>query len=103
MHHGSTDQGLGSLSFYKEELAGEINNFVHDRARVTSKEVQEVLQDILDDVIAAVARARLILQGTKEKETWERFLAGYVAFHFLSPRYKLAALTGSSAVTEPSP
>jgi hypothetical protein len=69
---------------------------VHDRARVTNKDIKAVLQDILDDVINAVARARLILQGEKEKETWERFLAGYVAFHFLSPRYKLEALTGST-------
>jgi hypothetical protein len=66
---------------------------VHDRARVTNKDIKAVLQDILDDVINAVARARLILQGEKEKETWERFLAGYVAFHFLSPRYKLETLT----------
>lgn len=83
------------LSFYKEELAGETNNFVHDRSRVTGKDIRIVLQDILDDVVAAVARARMILQGQKEKEIWEQFLAGYVAFHFLSPRYKLASLTES--------
>ncbi|GJE97335.1 terpenoid synthase-like protein [Phanerochaete sordida] len=81
------------LSFYKEEMAGERHNFVHDRARVTGKDVSSVLDDILDEVVGAVDRARGILQGEKEKETWERFLAGYVAFHFLSPRYKLAQLT----------
>ena len=83
------------LSFYKEELANETNNFVHDRARVTGKGIKAVLQDILEEVINAVTRAREILQGEKEKETWERFLSGYVAFHFLSPRYKLETLTGS--------
>lgn len=80
------------LSFYKEEVAGEKHNFVHDRARVTGKDVQTVLLDILEEVIGAVQRARAILQGEREKEIWERFLAGYVAFHFLSPRYKLAQL-----------
>ena len=68
---------------------------MHDRVRVTGKDVRAVLQDILDEVISAVVRARVILQGRKEKETWERFLSGYVAFHFLSPRYKLETLTGS--------
>ena len=65
---------------------------MHDRARVTGKNVEQVLSDILDEVVSAVERARTILQGDKERETWERFLAGYVAFHFLSPRYKLMEL-----------
>ncbi|GJE97337.1 terpenoid synthase-like protein [Phanerochaete sordida] len=81
------------LSFYKEEMAGERHNFVHDRARVTGKDVRDVLEDILNEVVGAVERGRDILQGEKERETWERFLAGYVAFHFLSPRYKLTQLT----------
>lgn len=82
------------LSFYKEELVGETNNFVHDRVHVTGKDVKGALLDILNETVNAVARARLILQGEKERAIWERFLQGYVAFHFLSPRYKLAALTG---------
>ena len=80
------------LSFYKEEMAGEKDTFVRDRANVTGKDVEAVLLDILDEVIGAVQRARDILQGDKEKQTWEKFLAGYVAFHFLSPRYKLTEL-----------
>lgn len=93
----SSDDGVPSdiLSFYKEELAGEQSNFVHDRANVTGKSVRQVLLDILNEVVSAVERARLILQGEQEKRTWEQFLAGYVAFHFLSPRYRLAELTGT--------
>lgn len=84
------------LSFYKEELAGERHNFVHDRARVTGRTVEQVLSDIIDEVVGAVERARTILRGEKERQTWESFLAGYVAFHFVSPRYKLAQLTAAA-------
>ena len=83
------------LSFYKEELVGETANFVHDRAKVSGKTIPEVLSDILQEVITSVNRARTLLRGEKEKETWEKFIAGYVAFHFYSPRYKLIELTGS--------
>lgn len=83
------------LSFYKEELAGETANFVHDRAKVSGKKITEVLADVLQEVTSSVNRARVLLQGDKEKETWERFIAGYVAFHFYSPRYQLIELTGS--------
>ncbi len=83
------------LSFYKEELAGETANFVHDRAKVSGKNVAEVLSEVWQEVIGSVSRARALLQGDKEKETWERFIAGYVAFHFYSPRYQLVELTGS--------
>ncbi len=71
---------------------------IHDRVSVTGKTVPEVLSDLLDEAVSSVERARVILQGEKEKETWERFIAGYVAFHFLSPRYRLKELTGSEYV-----
>ena len=58
------------LSFYKEEIAGERHNFVHDRARVTDKDAAGVLNDILDEVVGAVTRARSILRGAKEQATW---------------------------------
>lgn len=83
------------LSFYKEELAGETANFVHDRAKVSGKTVAEVLSEVLEEVVGSVNRARVLLRGEKEKEAWERFITGYVAFHFYSPRYQLIELTGS--------
>ncbi|PSR80103.1 hypothetical protein PHLCEN_2v6804 [Hermanssonia centrifuga] len=86
------------LSFYKEELAGETGNFVHDQAIVTGYTVEKVLSDLLDEVVVSVNRARVLLKGEKERQTWEQFLAGYVAFHFFSPRYRLLDLTGSQYV-----
>nr|BCX55500.1 sesquiterpene synthase [Phanerodontia chrysosporium] len=80
------------LSFYKEELDGETKNFIHDRARVTGKDIEAALMDSMEDVIDAVNRGRQILQGEKERKAWDSFLVGYVAFHFISPRYKLERL-----------
>lgn len=82
------------MSFYKEELAGESNNFVHDRVTVTRKNTPTVLSDMLEELVASVHRARAILQSEKAKETWEEFIEGYAAFHLLSPRYRLAELLG---------
>ena len=87
-----------SLSFYKEELAGENNNFVHDRATVTKKNISSVLSDMLDELVASVHRARSILRSQKAKDTWEEFIEGYVAFHFLTSRYKLEELLGPEFV-----
>ncbi|EKM53565.1 uncharacterized protein PHACADRAFT_197990 [Phanerochaete carnosa HHB-10118-sp] len=80
------------LSFYKEAVAGEKNNFVHDHARVTGKDIKTSLMDITKDTINLVNRARQILQNEKERQAWESFILGYVAFHFISPRYKLKEL-----------
>lgn len=83
------------LSFYKEEIAGEKTNLVHDLSDVLNKPIEEVLESLLDEVVQAVRRGREVLRGEQERATWERLLSGWVAFHFLSPRYRLAELTGS--------
>ena len=83
------------LSFYKEEIAGEKTNLVHDLSNVLNKSIEENLESLLDEVVHAVRRGREVLSGEQERATWERLLSGWAAFHFLSPRYRLAALTGS--------
>jgi len=82
------------LSFYKEELAGERDNYIHDRVLITKKDVDVVLTDVVNEVVASVQRSRVILKGEKEKKTWEQFMAGYVAYHYMSPRYRLSELVG---------
>ncbi|KAI0343535.1 terpenoid synthase [Trametopsis cervina] len=86
------------LSFYKEELAGERDNYIHDRSRITKEGVPAVLKHVVQEVVASVDRAREILKGEKEKETWERFLAAYVAYHYMSPRYRLAELVAADSL-----
>ncbi|PSS05546.1 hypothetical protein PHLCEN_2v3748 [Hermanssonia centrifuga] len=83
------------FSFYKEELAGETRNFIHDRAVTTNKSVSAALTDTVDEIVAAAQTARRILQGQKEKDVLGRFMAGYAAFHFHSTRYHLKDLMGS--------
>ena len=70
-------------------------NFIHDRARVTDKDVPDVILWLVDQIADAVNRTRDVLKGEKEKEYWERFISGYAAFHYFSVRYRLVELTGS--------
>lgn len=61
---------------------------------MTRKDIPTVLSDMLDELVASVHRARVILQTQKAKDTWEEFIEGYVAFHFLTSRYRLEELLG---------
>ncbi|PSS05543.1 hypothetical protein PHLCEN_2v3745 [Hermanssonia centrifuga] len=80
------------FSFYKEELAGERNNFVHDRATLSKSSLLDALFSIVDEILAAIKRARCVLKGEKERRIWNDFLAGYVLYHFIAPRYLLREL-----------
>ena len=82
------------FSFYKEEIAHETANFIHERAAVTEKDVSVALLDVVNEAAATVHKAHVILTGEMEKQAWERFIAGYVAFHRRSPRYQLDELFG---------
>ncbi|KAI0343533.1 terpenoid synthase [Trametopsis cervina] len=88
------------LSFYKEECAGEKDNFVHDRAVVTGKPLSAVLSDMLEELVKSVKQARVIIQDERARSTWEEFIEGYVAFHLLSPRYRLEELLGPKFISE---
>ena len=80
------------VSFYKEELAGERHNYVHDRANTSSCSVETVLQELVEEVIAAVEKGRNILQTEREKDAWQGFVDGYFWFHVYSTRYRLHEL-----------
>ena len=84
-------------SFYKEELARESANLVPDRAKAAGVlDVATSLQDITSELVDAVKKTRLILNGGMEKDTWEKFMTGYIAYHKISPRYRLHDLLGNS-------
>ena len=53
---------------------------MHDRALVTKKNISTVLSELVDELVASIERARSILKGEKEKETWERVTHGRRAF-----------------------
>ena len=82
------------FSFYKEEIAQETANFIHERAAVTEKDAFSALSDVAEEAVGTVLRVRSILEGEKEKEAWERFMAGYTSWHRYSPRYRLNDVFG---------
>ncbi|GJE83989.1 terpenoid synthase [Phanerochaete sordida] len=77
------------LSFYKEELAGEQDNFVHDIMAVSGLDAPQVLSDLVDAAVKTVQRARIVLQDSEELKVFESMLEGYIAFHFTVSRYRL--------------
>ena len=91
--NGSDTHSSDIASFYKEELAGEQANYVHDRAYTTSSSPEEVLQELVQEVIAATRKARNILCTERERYVWEAFATGYLVFHvYTSSRYRLHEL-----------
>ncbi|KAI0090575.1 isoprenoid synthase domain-containing protein [Irpex rosettiformis] len=85
------------LSFYKEQLVGEKDNYIHNRALVANKDVDVILSDVIDEVVRSVDAVRSVLQG-EEKTTWETFLKSYTAFHYMTSRYRLTELLDGESV-----
>uniref|UniRef100_A0A8H7XR02 Uncharacterized protein n=1 Tax=Psilocybe cubensis TaxID=181762 RepID=A0A8H7XR02_PSICU len=67
-----------AAAFYKEELAGERNNYIHNRANVLHKDVIEVLEDVVNETLDAYERVTEALRGTKAYSLWMRFVNGYM-------------------------
>lgn len=88
------------LSFYKEELAGEKVNYIHDRALVTEKTVPETLLDVTDETVAAVGRIRTILGEGEARDAWENFATGYISVHTGNPRYRLQEIIGGKYIMD---
>ncbi|KDR72493.1 hypothetical protein GALMADRAFT_73695 [Galerina marginata CBS 339.88] len=80
------------LSFHKEQLAGETNNYVHVRARITRKSIQDTLHDVAKESSAAHARITKILQFTDGATAWKRFVDGYLTLHLTQSRFRLNEL-----------
>lgn len=81
------------LSFYKEELAGEDDNFVHMTAKISNKSVTLTLQDICDEslqLIDDVSKTLAMYPG--HLALFRGFLSGYLRFHTSTTRYRLRDL-----------
>ena len=64
--------------FYKELLVGDTNNFVSNRAHVTGKSLSDILQDTVNETLAAVARITKVFESTDASIIWKRFVHGYL-------------------------
>ncbi|KAH9923689.1 Trichodiene synthase-domain-containing protein, partial [Fomitopsis serialis] len=91
------------LSFYKEELAGEEDNYIHERALATGSSASDALQGVIDDTITAVKRVRSVLGNGEARAAWENFAAGYISVHTHNPRYRLKDILAHAQLwTRPS-
>ncbi|EMD36641.1 terpene cyclase [Gelatoporia subvermispora B] len=77
------------LSFYKEELAGEVGNYINDRALVSKMTALETLREVIDEAAAMKQRIQRILGEGEVRDAWDAFVTGAIAFHVVDPRYRL--------------
>ncbi|KAK7688330.1 hypothetical protein QCA50_008702 [Cerrena zonata] len=77
------------FSFYKESLAGEANNYIHQYAQAHEKTLEDAIDDLVRNTISSVEKVRDILGEGKAKDAWERFISGYTCYHLYCPRYRL--------------
>jgi hypothetical protein len=81
------------MSFYKESLALEDTNFVHNYAKSHGLVPTESLQRICTEASEAVQRLRSLSKAhPKVSLAIESFVRGYIVFHLSQPRYRLAEL-----------
>lgn len=72
-------------------MEGERGNYIGQRVEATGKSVEEVLEDMIREVQAAIGIIDSVLKGL-EKEAWTSFMFGYLYFHVQSDRYRLREL-----------
>ncbi|KAG8940252.1 hypothetical protein FRC04_005461 [Tulasnella sp. 424] len=81
------------LSFYKESLAGETDNYVHLRAAAEEKSPIQVLHELSNEVLDTVRRITNVVSPDPElADIWRQFIHGYLEFHVKTPRYRLREL-----------
>ncbi|KAK8044072.1 terpenoid synthase [Apiospora rasikravindrae] len=81
------------LSFYKEEVAGESTNYIHNRARCERKDPLTTVREVKQEVVDCVRRVNRILEGREPYwQAWKIHMTGHVAMHTVNPRYRLAEL-----------
>ncbi|KAI3609526.1 terpenoidsynthase [Moniliophthora roreri] len=79
------------LSFYKENLTGETNNYIYARAFTRGKSAIQTHQDVAEELISMYERICATLEGP-ELEAWKGFVNGYLTFHVVLERYRLGEI-----------
>jgi len=81
------------LSFYKEELSGETNNYIHVRARNEQKTALEVLSEVGKELIISrdIIHASLA-HNPRALQAWKATEQGFTHWHLIQERYKLGDL-----------
>lgn len=76
IHHAAATQSIyPSLSFYKEELAGETNNYIHLRATAEQTSVDAVLRDLVEEVTDTAVRVGKVAADDEElSKLWDKYM-----------------------------
>ncbi|KAI8270627.1 hypothetical protein K4K58_008452 [Colletotrichum sp. SAR11_239] len=85
------------LSFHKETLAGETDNYINTRAVCEQREPLAVLETVVAEAIEANSRVVGLLRTRSDPMyalKWDEFFNGYIFFHLSAKRYKLHVYPG---------
>lgn len=94
--------GIFRNSFYKEELAGDTDNYIHGLALYSGTDVITALRETAREAIECVRRIEKVLEGTGHyQKAWHRHSTGYVHMHLTRGRYRLWEL-GVGAKPDPT-
>ncbi|KAI0755152.1 terpenoid synthase [Daedaleopsis nitida] len=86
------------LSFYKEALAGEKDNYIHMRAATERKPVIQVLREVVDETLDSVRKLEIIESAQPGlAPVCQSYIMGSVDFHYKAGRYRLQDLDLSEA------
>ncbi|KAI0822012.1 terpenoid synthase [Trametes gibbosa] len=81
------------LSFYKESLVGETNNFIHLRAAAERKDPLTVLHEVAEETLETIYRVdALTASDAQLSQICRSYLGGYTEFHLRVARYRLGEL-----------
>ncbi|KAI0670954.1 terpenoid synthase [Trametes maxima] len=84
---------VAPMSFYKEELVGETNNYVHLCAAAERISTPDVLRKLVDDVVDTARRVALVVSDDRELSAlWQRYVQTFLEFHLKTQRYRLEEL-----------
>ncbi|KAI0670030.1 isoprenoid synthase domain-containing protein [Trametes maxima] len=83
------------LSFYKESLDGETDNYVHVRAGAEQKDPIAVLRELCDETLRVIDNIKALTTSDPQLNSiCCSFLTGFIEFHLQAKRYKLEDLRG---------
>ncbi|KAI0643173.1 terpenoid synthase [Trametes meyenii] len=78
------------ISFYKESIVGETNNYIYLRATAEKKTALVVLTELVEETVDTVSRIEAITAEDPElRAICRSYIMGYVEFHFRAKRYRL--------------
>lgn len=80
------------MSLYKEELQDDSDTLIRHRAAASNQDVITLLKSMVDETVTAVERVCGVVGRRQEVDAWKSFVTQYVAFHYMSPRYRISEI-----------